>query len=493
MNGVKNLIKTIVVGTFIILAYLGMSCSEVKADEWAVCTPYKVEVCSICGHKYNNDGCPHTEGQVYGAEECNPKEGLICNICGNDYNDSDSCSHYDGVEYGGIDCEPWRECNICGEDFDDGSVCSHHKGESYGGQLCETYTVLICNICGNDYEKGSECFHARGTRYNKVYCEPDPTDMCNICDRPYLNGGCPHVIGRYYGGTECVPIMICNICGNECGSEDCPHTEGEHYGTVCEVYSARVCNICGHDYDDGDVCSHQIGQFYGETECEIEDVDYCNICKKRYFNGGCPHSKGAKYRFVAYYIYLPEWEERALNFRQTFMDTYGLDESGVVLLPVSNEDEFREAWNSIGNVDGELVYPVSVVIETHGTNEVLKNNKDKAILTEEGMEQLEDKYTDMLVLLACNAGHLDNKEHNPAAYIAKKLNGAPVLASDGTVYLSDKLEYMSDSDGTFLDMCGNNKRDNEGWLFYFYSGGRVYTHASLGKYFTSYGLLEVIN
>lgn len=495
MEGIENLIKTVVAGMFIILAYLGMSCSEVKAAEGTICTPELVEVCSICGHKYHNDGCPHMEGEIYGAEKCNPEDGRICNICGKDYSDYSQCQHYNGNEYGGIVCEPWDRCNICGEDYNDGSLCSHHRDQSYGGQVCEVYVIQLCNICNADYTNSSQCSHFEGLVYDKEYCEPVLTEMCNICGHKYYNDGCPHWDGEIYGGTVCAPVPTCNICYRPYENGGCPHWVDERYGgTVCEAYDGRICNICGYDYDDGNLCPHKIGQVYNDQLCGIEMVKYCNICGHKYHKDDCPHWEGEEYRNVAYYIYLPEFEERALTFKEVMKDLYNLDDSDVILIPVSDASELYEAWNNIGTVNGELVYTVTVVIETHGDNEKLCDKESKELLTEDMVEIFHSKHMERLILLGCNVGHLDNKDHNPAAFMSKLIYGAPVLASDGTVDVNkNDMEYTSSTSESFPDMCQNGTRDNQGWLKYTCKGGKIYVSGSLGKIFTVEGILKALD
>lgn len=262
---------------------------------------------------------------------------------------------------------------------------------------------------------------------------------------------------------------------------------------MCESYSGRICNICGYDYDDGDRCSHKINVSYNGVECETDIVRICNICKKDYYNGGCPHAEGEEYRNVAYYIYLPEWEDRAWYFKEMMKMYYCLEEEDVILIPVSNEVEFREAWNRIGREDGDYVFPVAVIIETHGDYEKLCDREGNPLLTEELTKQLTPKYVERLMLLGCNAGHLDNKEHNPAAYMSKIVRGASVLASDGTVdVIESSMIYTSSTSEDFPDMCDNGVRDNQGWMIYNYKGGKINVSESLGKRFIVSDILEAI-
>lgn len=69
----------------------------------------------------------------------------------------------------------------------------------------------------------------------------------------------------------------------------------------------------------------------------------------------------------------------------------------------------------------------------------------------------------------------------------KKINGAPVIASDGTVYSGrtffnlTKRKYESKNDDVFKSYLINGKRKNKGWLLYQFENGKVQIDKKIGK------------
>ena len=130
----------------------------------------------------------------------------------------------------------------------------------------------------------------------------------------------------------------------------------------------------------------------------------------------------------------------------------------------------------------------AVVIDTHAGPDDLYfgdidhdgyDDKNEYMYTDQ-IAKLGNKNIDNLILLGCNAGHLDYKYTNVAAAFSKKVNGGCVLASDGTVFAQYPLllswgtySYTSVNDETFYGNClgpraheGNWIPDNEGWIKY---------------------------
>ena len=66
------------------LIWLFADCREVYAGlEKIECVVYEIEICSICGHNYNDiELCSHQKGITYNSKECKPYEEKYCNICG---------------------------------------------------------------------------------------------------------------------------------------------------------------------------------------------------------------------------------------------------------------------------------------------------------------------------------------------------------------------------------------------------------------------------
>ena len=122
----------------------------------------------------------------------------------------------------------------------------------------------------------------------------------------------------------------------------------------------------------------------------------------------------------------------------------------------------------------------AVVIDTHaGPKELYfgdidhdkKDDKNENLYTNQ-IASLGNKNIDNLILLGCNAGHLDYKYTNVAAAFSKKTNGGYVMASDGTVGDEFFGCYLSADDDTFQDYCNRRRYNedctayNEGWIIY---------------------------
>ncbi len=162
------------------MIWLFADCNEVYAGlEKIECVVHEIEICSICGHNYNDaELCPHQKGITYNSEECKPYEEKYCNICGENMI---YCEHVEGVEYGGTECKPWERCNICGNNYYDPSgACSHWEGNEYGGETCNTSVKRICNVCNDLY---LNCLHIAGHEYENVvyyYYIEDRKDQAEI-------------------------------------------------------------------------------------------------------------------------------------------------------------------------------------------------------------------------------------------------------------------------------------------------------------------------
>ena len=96
-----------------------------------------------------------------------------------------------------------------------------------------------------------------------------------------------------------------------------------------------------------------------------------------------------------------------------------------------------------------------VVIKTHASPTVFDyagNSNDALNISD--VQGLDEKDADALILCGCNAGHTDYAENSIAAAFSEKVNGAPVMASDGTVYASSDLfhSYTSSTDDIFKNI-----------------------------------------
>ena len=184
-----------------------------------------------------------------------------------------------------------------------------------------------------------------------------------------------------------------------------------------------------------------------------------------------------------YIFYLPEWEAEARVDQRQLAQQYHLDESQVHLMPIRNNQELTDGWNGMGTVNGQQVDIDAVVIDTHANHSILgygNNSNDK--LNARNIQALQDKDMDALILYGCNAGHADYFGSNVASEFARRTNGAPVLASDGTVYGQQRNgDYDSRNDDHFRDQLVNGNRDNEGWMVYRYRNDRLEVSDGINK------------
>lgn len=185
-----------------------------------------------------------------------------------------------------------------------------------------------------------------------------------------------------------------------------------------------------------------------------------------------------------YIYYLPEWEHEAINDRNQLAREYGLDKSQVHLIKLTDNDSFTDSWNAMGTENGKKVDIDAVVINSHANPHVLAGGNFSIDASD--VANLDNKDVGMLTLYGCNAGHADYADENMAAAFARKVNGAPVLASDGTVYSGSSFlnltnrNYSSKADEHFRNWAESD-RDNRGWLVYQYDGNSVEITEDYGK------------
>ena len=184
-----------------------------------------------------------------------------------------------------------------------------------------------------------------------------------------------------------------------------------------------------------------------------------------------------------YIFYLPEWKNEAIADQKALAQKYGYDISKVHIVPVTSAQELTNGWNGMGTVNGQQVDIDTVVINSHANPYSLSfGNGNK--MTQQNIQNLNNQNVKELVLYGCNAGHMDYSQTNPAAQFAQRVNGAQVLASDGTVYSNSGSEkphtYTGKPDEHFKGYLRNGDRDNVGWVEYRYENGRVTTNV-VGK------------
>ena len=209
-----------------------------------------------------------------------------------------------------------------------------------------------------------------------------------------------------------------------------------------------------------------------------------------------------------YIFYLPEWEDEALNDQKQLADYYGIDDSKIHLVEVKNDSDLTNGWNAMGIENGKSVSIETVIINTHADPEGLGYGSGRTgFFDDKDIQALNNKNIDRLFLYGCNAGHLDYQGTNPASQFSQKVNGAPVLASDGTVYSHEKqkwmtlpliwinnyMQYESRGEDIFVQLvkdAGSAERKNEGWFVYTWENGTLNVSNSYGKWLNVRGMIS---
>ncbi len=149
------------------------------------------------------------------------------------------------------------------------------------------------------------------------------------------------------------------------------------------------------------------------------------------------------------------------------------------------------------DANGNVIPIDAVVINTHARPEELLNGEETWSLRTTDIQTLYEKDMGTLFLFGCNAGHLDYEDINVASAFAGKVNDAPVLASDGTVYHKNGGDYKSKNDKVFKEwrktVNPTSKRENEGWLVYQQTESGLEISESQGKKLYFSNLLQVGN
>ena len=415
MKNTKLLFEMLLVG-LIFVTCLFKSRERVCAGELQVeCVLHKIEICNICQHDFNSSLCSHTKGLSYGGKECKPNEEKYCNICSENII---YCEHKEGVVYDTVECDPWEKCNICGNNYyDPNGACSHWEGERYGQVECTTTT--ICNICGNNYyDAGGACSHWKGNRYGGILCQYNK-------------------------------VTICNICGQ------------------CE-------------------CEHETGRIYGDKECIPTDKMMCNICNDWYMN--CCHIVGREYKNIAYYFYIESRYDQ-MNSDVSDLEKIGNDENNpyndsnkiyaVVKYETNSNEQFINAWNSLGIYDEKDCCIYTVIMNMHGNESEISNFVGKGYsfkLNTSDIESLKKKPVQRLVLLQCSVGKISSAGKNIASSFARVVSGR-VLAGDAEVNnniieYTDMWQFPDEDNFTSIDkgtyMRYYVKEESNGWFIYKY-------------------------
>ena len=144
----------------------------------------------------------------------------------------------------------------------------------------------------------------------KIECVVHEIEICSICGHNYNDAElCSHQKGITYNSKECKPYEE-KYC-NICGQNMiyCEHVEGVEYGGT-ECKPWERCNICGNNYyDPNGACPHWEGNEYGGETCNTSVKRICNVCNDLYLN--CLHIAGHEYENVVYYYYIEDRKDQA--------------------------------------------------------------------------------------------------------------------------------------------------------------------------------------
>lgn len=195
--------------------------------------------------------------------------------------------------------------------------------------------------------------------------------------------------------------------------------------------------------------------------------------------------------YNAYFIYNVGWEADSIDAVNAFKAA-GIPLADIGTASITTEYKFTDSWNSIDLTSDGLNVPY-VIIDSHATPSEIDGETYRVFSF--GLTKLQDKHIDHLVLLGCNAGHMDFDETNPAAAFSKKIYGGFVLASDGTVFnigtnQSGAFQYESRDDDDFQNYMGTNGRSSLGWVVYRNAGNRNITYSTLVYTYTISDILD---
>ncbi len=146
----------------------------------------------------------------------------------------------------------------------------------------------------------------------------------------------------------------------------------------------------------------------------------------------------------------------------------------IELISMKNATNFKNQWNNMGEIGYEIGY---IAIICHASAEEYSSMEEtggSTINCDEIRETFEPKTIEGLITSGCNAGHLDH-DTNLGVVLSETVNGAPVLAADGTVdniitYTSNGLNYdlrfrCLYNDG-FINNLKTDRTSVAGWILY---------------------------
>ena len=199
-----------------------------------------------------------------------------------------------------------------------------------------------------------------------------------------------------------------------------------------------------------------------------------------------------------------DYKGTAEGYQKVLMDYYDLKKEDVILISVSEMDDLVNGWNAMG-ANGVSIDAVIMII--HANPEMLgvggKGNNE-SLLYYDQFDALDSKNVGSLILMSCNAGHLDYSDHNIASQFAKKINGGSVIACDGepqtsaSKWLSSWTKIgtkKSDSFKFWRDGSNSNStRGHQGWIIYQQGeDGKVTVSESQGKSLSIKQMLKILS
>jgi len=206
-----------------------------------------------------------------------------------------------------------------------------------------------------------------------------------------------------------------------------------------------------------------------------------------------------------YIFYLPEWLNEALEDQKWAMEFFGLSEDEVQLLKLTCIQDFLDGWDemAIKVAKGEITLD-AIIINTHATPLSLAGKDSSGnwwYITANEIKDLANVDVGMLIIYGCNAGHFDYVGTNIASLFAEKVNGAPVLASDGTIISNwtffglFKRQYQSANDRHFQKWVADKaqERENKGWIIYQKINSKLITSISQGKFLTTTQMFKILS
>ena len=207
----------------------------------------------------------------------------------------------------------------------------------------------------------------------------------------------------------------------------------------------------------------------------------------------------------SYYFYMLEGDtafRASLEADQIAAKYYGGITNSIYVekKAITSHAQFVSEWANMGNDGFDIGY---VIINCHGSPNLIGDNQSWSTDIYDIINSNKfNKSVEGLIFLSCNVGHLDyctNEMTNIAAAFAQKLNGAPVIASDGTVGdwgENEKNEHVdaienvtqynnsSDPNDDFMKLnksIGSNRTQNEGWLIYTASNSSINIYSTVAR------------